>query len=221
MGYRFSKQASLASFSPYFLLFGREPELPMSIRHDVATVVNLDDPDMWVQACEQRATLFKRIMPMALENLTIAQHRDTLRYATIRGGGYRPRVRRYELGDYVYLQQTAPTTLDVIVGRIILRVREVLQSGVLLLEGRDGQVWKDHVCNCAPCHLPHIDGIVDPTLAIVLAGLRCMLCGHATGAATMLVCDRCSRGWHMGCLTPPFACIPDGKWMCQRCVRQR
>jgi hypothetical protein len=52
-------------------------------------------------------------MPMALENLSIAQHRDTLRYATIRGGGYRPQVRRFQPGDYVYLQQTAPTTLDV------------------------------------------------------------------------------------------------------------
>jgi len=32
IGYRFSKQASLASFSPYILLFGREPDLPMAIR---------------------------------------------------------------------------------------------------------------------------------------------------------------------------------------------
>jgi hypothetical protein len=47
-------------------------------------------------------------------------------------------------------------------GRIILRVREVLGSGVLLLEGRDGKLWKDHTRNCAPCHLPHIDGMVHP-----------------------------------------------------------
>jgi hypothetical protein len=39
----------------------------------------------------------------------------------------------------VYLQQTAPTTLDVTAGRIILQVREILGSGVLLLEGRDGK----------------------------------------------------------------------------------
>jgi hypothetical protein len=76
---------------------------------------------------------------MALENLSIAQHRDTLRYATIRGGGYRPQVCRFQPGDYVYLQQIAPTTLDVTARRIILRVREVLGSGVLLLEGHDGK----------------------------------------------------------------------------------
>jgi hypothetical protein len=32
---------------------------------------------------EQRAELFKKVMPMALENLSIAQYRDTLRYAMI------------------------------------------------------------------------------------------------------------------------------------------
>jgi hypothetical protein len=75
-------------------------------------------------------------MPMAFQNLSIAQHRDKLRYATIRGGGYRPIIRRFSPGDFVYLQQVAPTTLDMVAGRTILTVREVLPSGVLLLEGR-------------------------------------------------------------------------------------
>jgi hypothetical protein len=44
------------------------------------------------------------------------------------------------VGDYVYLQQTTSTTLDVTEGRTILRVREVLASGVLMLEGCDGVV---------------------------------------------------------------------------------
>ncbi|BBN09865.1 hypothetical protein Mp_4g23350 [Marchantia polymorpha subsp. ruderalis] len=150
-------------------------------------------------------------MPAAFDNLAIAQHRDTLRYETIRGGGYRPSIRRFYVGDYVYLQQTALTTLDVTAERTILRVREVLPSGVLLLEGRDDVVWKDHVRNCAPCHLPNVDGTMDPSLAIVRAGLRCMLCGSVGQAARMLVCDRCSRGWHMSCLTPPIYVIPAGR----------
>ncbi|PTQ31301.1 hypothetical protein MARPO_0113s0035, partial [Marchantia polymorpha] len=91
-------------------------------------------------------------------------------------------------------------------------------SGVLLLEGRDGVVWKDHVRNCAPCHLPNVDGTMDPSLAIVRASLRCMLCGSAGQAARMLVCDRCSRGWHMSCLTPPIDVIPAGRWVCPRCT---
>jgi hypothetical protein len=104
MGYRFSKQASLASFSPYLLLFGREPDLPTAIRRQVDGVVQMDNPDVWIKVCSERAELFKRIMPMAFQNLAIAQHRDTLRYATIRGGGYRPVIRRFAPGDFVYLQ---------------------------------------------------------------------------------------------------------------------
>jgi hypothetical protein len=52
MGYQFNKQASLASFSYYFVPFGCEPQLLASICKDVDYVVNLDDPNLWVQACE-------------------------------------------------------------------------------------------------------------------------------------------------------------------------
>jgi hypothetical protein len=76
---------------------------------------------------------------MAMENLSIAQHRDTLRYARIRSGAYRPQLRRFRQGDYVYLQREAPTNLDVKVGRHIPWVKEVLPSGLLLLEGKDGR----------------------------------------------------------------------------------
>ena len=50
---------------------------------------------------------------MAMENLSIAQHRDTLRYARIRSGAYWPQLRPFSTGDYVYLQREAPMTLDV------------------------------------------------------------------------------------------------------------
>jgi hypothetical protein len=73
----------------------------------------MDNLDTWALVSEQRADLFKHVMSMALENLSIAQHRDTLRYAMIQGGSYRPQVRRFRPGNYVYLQQTAPATLDV------------------------------------------------------------------------------------------------------------
>ena len=90
---------------------------------------------------------------MALENLAITQHRNTLRYACIRSGAYRPQLRWFKVGNYVYLQREAPTTLDVKAGRTILKVKEILPSGVLFLEGKDGQECRDHTKNCAPCHL--------------------------------------------------------------------
>jgi hypothetical protein len=184
----------LASFSLYFLLYGRNVDLPMTICRESSEVVNLDDPEMWLRVCFQRAQLFRRVMPVVFENLAIVQHMDTLQYVIIQGGGYRPSIHRFHVGDYVYLQQTAPTMLDVMACRTILRVREVLASGVFMLEGHDGVVWKDHVRNCVPCHLPNVDGIVDPSLAMVRADLRCMLCGFRGGPTHMLVCDRCSRG---------------------------
>ncbi len=58
MGYRFSRQASLASFSPYFLLYAQNPYLPMTIRHESSEVVNLDDPEMWLKVCSQHAEFF-------------------------------------------------------------------------------------------------------------------------------------------------------------------
>jgi hypothetical protein len=67
-------------------------------------IINMDDLNVWIQACEQRATLFQHFMPMAMENLTIAQHRDKLRYATICGGGYQPQIQRFEPRNYVCLQ---------------------------------------------------------------------------------------------------------------------
>jgi hypothetical protein len=93
-------------------------------------------------------------------------------------------------------------------------VREVLAYGVLMLEGRDGVVWKDHVRNCAPCHLPNVDGTVD---LVVRANLRCMLCGSKGGTTHMLVCDGYSRGQHMACMTPLMD-VPVGRWVCPRCT---
>jgi hypothetical protein len=122
------------------------------------------------------------------------------------------------VGDYVYLQQTTPTMLDVTAGRTILRVQKLLASGVLMLEGRDGVVWRDHVRNCVPCHLPNVDGTIDPSLAVLWADLRCMFCGSRGGASHMLVCDRCFRGWHMVCMTPLMDVVPTGRWVCFRCT---
>jgi len=78
MGYKMSKHASLSHFSPYFLLFGKHPIPPSSITAQMDQVVDLDSPTTWAKVITERVVLFKRVMPMAMENLSIAQHRDTL-----------------------------------------------------------------------------------------------------------------------------------------------
>ncbi|KAH8971395.1 hypothetical protein BDL97_02G139000, partial [Sphagnum fallax] len=59
---------------PYFLLFGRHPIPPSSIAAQMDQVVELDSPTTWAKVIAKRAALFKRVMPMAMENLSIAQH---------------------------------------------------------------------------------------------------------------------------------------------------
>ena len=88
MGYPFSRHASLASYSPYQLLYGREHILPSSIQEKLAHVVDLDDPNVWAECLQKQAQFFQRAMPMAIENLSIAQHCNTLRYACIHSGAY-------------------------------------------------------------------------------------------------------------------------------------
>jgi hypothetical protein len=104
MGYKMSKHASLSHFFPYFLLFGKHPIPPSSIVAQMDQVVDLDSPTTWAKVIAERAALFRRVMPMAMENLSIAQHRDTLQYAHTQGGSYKPKVKQFDFGDFVYLQ---------------------------------------------------------------------------------------------------------------------
>jgi hypothetical protein len=101
----------------WWVLILQEYDFQVVHRHGV---VNLDDSETWLRVCFQRVEFFRRVMPTTFKNLAIAQHKDTLRYATIWGGGYRPSIRRFHVGYYVYLQQIALTTLDVMACHTIL-----------------------------------------------------------------------------------------------------
>jgi hypothetical protein len=59
---------------------------------------------------------------MAMENLSIAHDRDTLRYAHTRGGSYKPKVRQFDIGDFVYFQWQPNDILDTSSNRTILRM---------------------------------------------------------------------------------------------------
>ncbi len=148
-----SKHASLYHFSPYFLLFGRHPILPFFIVAQIDQVVDLDSPATCAKVIVERAALFRRVMPMAMENLSIAQHRDTLWYAHTWGGNYKLKVRQFDVGDFVYLQWQPNDTLDTSYDRTILRIKVIRPSSVLELQGVDECIIWDHSKNCAPCHL--------------------------------------------------------------------
>jgi hypothetical protein len=39
---------------------------------------------------------------MVMENFSIAQHQDSLQYAHTRSGSYIPKVRQFDVGDFMY-----------------------------------------------------------------------------------------------------------------------
>jgi hypothetical protein len=105
MGYRMSRQNPLAGYSPYFLLFRRWPIVGTAIKKVYSKVVDLDDPKTWARVVEEQAKLFEREMPITFQNLAIAQHRDTLRYAHTRAENYKPKLKRFQARDLVYLKR--------------------------------------------------------------------------------------------------------------------
>ncbi len=86
MGYRTSIQAS-TGLSPYEMLFGLNHKVPPASRDKWGDKVDfLDHPDKALESFIRRGELMKLHCLAAGGNLKIAQHRDTLRYAKIRGG---------------------------------------------------------------------------------------------------------------------------------------
>jgi hypothetical protein len=217
-GYNFSAQASLAGFSHYQLLFGREPVVPGAIKVALDEALDLARPERLVALVGQRGELLKRWMPMAMGNLEIAQHKDTLRYARTRSGAWKPRLVQYGVGEYVYLQQEMLDMLDTRAGARILRVRSVADSGVLELEGADARTVRVHMERCAPCHRADIDGWIDRRAAVPPPDFACTRCRKSCGASRMLLCDGCGEGWHLKCLLPPLSEVPHGDWFCGRCA---
>jgi hypothetical protein len=105
MGYMMSKHTFLFHFFPYFLLFARHPIPLFSIIAQMDQVMDLDSPTTWARVIVERVALFKRVMPMAMENLSIAQHQNALQYVDTRGGSYKSKERQCDVGDFVYLQR--------------------------------------------------------------------------------------------------------------------
>jgi hypothetical protein len=144
-----------------------------------------------------RAKLFEKDIPVAFDNLLIAQHRDTLRYAHTRSGHFQSKLHRFEVSDLVYLRRQKANSLDSNVGRLILKVKEVLNFGRLVLEGRDKKTIKEHVENCAPCHNPNIDLWHNSSLAQGDVDQACQVGHKTTRGLNMLLCDKCDDGWHI------------------------
>ena len=221
MGYRFSKHAA-TGFSPYELMHGEEPVLPAAARAVFGVELDLLTKE-WdaVRADEVAAEVYRRALTIrervatAAGNLKIAQHRDAGRYMKRRDGSYFRRLRRFRVGDFVYVAQAAPAALGPKVKRVILRVSKEREDGTFELMGKCGSVIVEHGSNMAPCHLT-VAGSLDDRLA--RKRYECEECKRQVDTSTMLVCNGCGKAWHASCLVPPVKLLPkDGVWTCDAC----
>jgi len=135
-----------------------------------------------------------------MENLSIAQHQDTLWYAHTRGGSYKPKVKQFDVGDFMYLQWQPNDTLNTFSSHFILKIKAIKPLGVLELQGVDECTIRDHSKNYAPCHLLNLDPTIIRSTWIPPLDYPCQVCRRIDDANQMLFCDNCNGGYHLFCL---------------------
>ena len=195
-GYRCSKQASTGC-SPYFLLYAREPIFPSALQKEMAQPIDFDSPEAAWNSIVKRAKLLEERMPIAAANLKAAQHCDILRYQQLRSGTYLPKVQQYKAGDFVYLRRAKQgSTLAIKARAEILRVKQVKDSGVLVVQGKCGREDTVHCSQVAPCHLPGIDASLDLALQGEDQDVQCEGCGSKGDGERFMFCEGCNQGWH-------------------------
>ena len=216
MGYRMTKQKAVG-YSPYFLMFGRDPIFQSRLQHLQEAELDPYTTQEQLQIfLDQRGQAFKRVMPLAMRNLAIAQQRDKERYRLVRGGGWdRPKA-SFNPGDYVMLKQKTDNTLGAPARPHVLRVVEIKASGVALLEGSDAARIEEQQKNIAHCPLPILDGNMYPERFYRGPSLHCRVCGTRRRATKMVICDTCNHGYHLWCLDVPLLRVPDEVWQCPR-----
>ena len=72
MGYMMSKQ-KVVGYSPYFLMFGRDPIFQSRLQQSQVEVLDLETSEEELCAfLSRRGQIFKRVMPLAMRNIAIA-----------------------------------------------------------------------------------------------------------------------------------------------------
>ena len=90
-------------YSPFFLLYGREPSFPSRIQ-DLATKA-IDPQNGGAQSLKLQlhlahwGSILQGVTPLAMRNPAIAQQRDQERFRHIRGGGYDGPKATFSIGD--------------------------------------------------------------------------------------------------------------------------
>ena len=75
-------------------------------------------------------------------------------------------------------------------------------------------IYDDHCRACHKCVFP-----ISSCSGALHWGLRCVPICRASGE--LLCCESCSAAYHVACVEPPLAGVPEGDWACSVCERSR
>ena len=214
MGYRMSKQ-KFVGYSPYFLMFGRDPIFQS--RHQPLVELTSDPFDEEMRVfLNERGQTFKRVMPLAMRNLAIAQQRDKERYRHVRGQGWdRPKA-SFSPVDYVLLKQETAHSLEPPAYPHVLRIVDIRPTGIAILEGSDAARCSRQLKDVAHCPLPILDTNLYPGRYYRGPSVHCQGCGRRGDGPKMVLCDGCQEGYHIWCMDTPMLTMPIGSWKCHK-----
>jgi [histone H3]-trimethyl-L-lysine4 demethylase len=62
-----------------------------------------------------------------------------------------------------------------------------------------------------------IQGIDGTRIPANIDTLLCEICAAGHCEDKIILCDRCDKGFHLFCLSPPLDDVPEGDWICPLC----
>ena len=229
-------------------MFAREPVFPneavevmenTSVDWDAAYADTVPS-EVLTRSLLERAALLRRYAPLALGNILIAQHRQSLYYARRRDGTWAIAVPDwFQPGQFVTTQKVKTTNLDPPAFNC-LRVLYVRPDGTLVLQGLDGSWFTDHGAHWAPLHDAALESTyVDRELARSRnltpksdIHFGCPICNSMDSEADVgwvkdptrsydsIICDWCETMHHCVCVGLSVAQRDRlDTWYCPTCVR--
>ena len=180
--------------------------------------LNTDPSDEEMQVfLNNRGQAFKRVMPLAMRNLAIAQQRQKERYQLVRGGSWHKPKASFQVGDYVMVKREIKHTMEAKTHPHVLRIFELRPSGIVVLEGSDAARCTKLVKDIAHCPLPIEDTRLHPGRYYRGKSQSCRGCGLTDKDRSTAICDGCQQTYHMWCMEKPLLVLPKGAWRCHLC----